>query len=339
MLIDKWIQQKIGLHSADRLSREKLEAYQLLMLKDTLAFAKQNSRFYSEHLKDVDFQDSVKSLKHVAKLPFMTQDVVKSRASDMVCVPQSQISRIVTLNTSGSTGEPKRVFFTERDQELTIDYFHHGMQVMTKPGDVFMILIPGKTPGSVGDLLKQGLERGGIKVIPYGYPASDEGQDAEVLEIIKSERVTSLVGTPPATARLAAKSAGRGIKVRTALITSEFVSQDNVDIIEKNWDCEVFEHYGMTETGLGGAMACGSHHGYHPREADLLFEVIDPDTEDVLEDGQWGELVLTTLTRKAMPFIRYKTGDMTRWIPGRCPCGSLLKRLDRIGDRNAVKSY
>jgi phenylacetate-coenzyme A ligase PaaK-like adenylate-forming protein len=101
----------------------------------------------------------------------------------------------------------------------------------------------------------------------------------------------------------------------------------------------VYEHYGMTEMGLGGAMACEKRDGYHPREADLLFEIIDPCTGEVLPEGEYGEIVFTTLTRQAMPFIRYRTGDFSRWLPGLCGCGSILKRLDKVGDREERKAY
>jgi phenylacetate-coenzyme A ligase PaaK-like adenylate-forming protein len=86
-------------------------------------------------------------------------------------------------------------------------------------------------------------------------------------------------------------------------------------------------------------MACGERVGYHPREADILFEIIDPDTGEVMPEGEYGEIVFTTLTREAMPFIRYRTGDRSRWLPGPCPCGSVLKRLDKVGDRAAHKAY
>jgi phenylacetate-coenzyme A ligase PaaK-like adenylate-forming protein len=117
------------------------------------------------------------------------------------------------------------------------------------------------------------------------------------------------------------------------------VSDECVELIERAWGCEVFEHYGMTEMGLGGAMACEAHDGYHPREADLLFEIVDPRTGAPLPDGEYGEIVFTTLTRTAMPLVRYRTGDMSRFIPGPCPCGSVLKRLARVADRKAAKGY
>ncbi len=337
MFIDNWIQKKIGLEDADTITREKLEEYQLFKLRDILAYSKKNSSFYKEHLKKIDPEKDIHDLSHLSAIPFSSPEMLIEHGIRMVCVSQGDISRIVTLDTSGSTGRPKRIFFTEADQELTIDYFHYGMRVMTNPEDTFLVLLPCKTPGSVGDLLRIGLERDGVKVIPYGYPKPDESQDDEIIEILKTEGVTSLVGNAPAIARLADKSQGKIPTMRTVLLSAEYVSGENVNIIESNWSCRVFEHYGMTETGLGGAMACDAHEGYHPREADLLFEIIDPVTGEVLPEGQVGELVFTTLTRKGMPLIRYRTGDMTRWIPGDCPCGSLLKRLDKVGDRGIPK--
>lgn len=341
MLIDNWIKTKIGLSEADTLTRENLEEYQLFMLRQTLEYAHNHSVFYTKHLNWLNPKEDIKTLVDFSRIPFTTPDMLKEKGQQMICVPQSQISRIVTLDTTGSTGEPKRIFFTEEDQELTMDYFHYGLRVMVNPDDTFLILLPCQTPGSVGDLIRRGLERDGVNVIPFGFPHPDQSQDEQVINIIEKENVTSLVGTPTTVARLANKSAddSKRISLRTALLSAEFVSQENVDIIENNWNAEVFEHYGMTETGLGGAMACSAHKGYHPREADLFFEIIDPVTGEILPEGQWGEIVFTTLTRKGMPLIRYRTGDISRWIPGDCTCGSILKRLDRVLDRGVSKNY
>lgn len=346
MLIDNWIGNKIGLRKADALTREKLEEYQLFMLQQTLKYVHENSTFYTKHFNWLDPKEDVKNFEDFSRIPFTTPEMLREHGQQMICVPQSKISRIVTLDTSGSTGDPKRIFFTEEDQELTKDYFHYGLRVMVNPDDVFLILLPCKTPGSVGDLIRIGLERDGVKVIPFGLPSPDQSQDEEVINLIEKEKVTSLVGMPTIVARLAIKSAqgltetnSSSVSMRTALLSAEYVSQENVDTIEKSWNCEVFEHYGMTETGLGGAMACGAHVGYHPREADLFFEIIDPTTGKVLPEGEWGEIVFTTLTRKGMPLIRYRTGDTTRWIPGSCTCGSILKRMDRVRDRGVEKNY
>ena len=286
---------------------------------------------------------SFDTLDDIARLPFTTPDELAEHGAGMVCVPASRVSRIVTLQTtSGTTGAPKRIWFTEADQELMTDYIHHGLPVMTGPGDVFLVLMPCERPGSVGDLVAIGVERIGSRAIRVGVIPPDGSQDEEILSLMRRERVTTGLATAPTAARLAAKSADdpeiKG-RMRTILLSAQYISETDKDTIEASWGCKVFEHYGMTEMGLGGAMACEARVGYHPREADLLFEIIDPDAGDVLPEGAYGEVVFTTLTRQATPFIRYRTGDFSRWLPGPCACGSVLKRLDKIGDRAERKAY
>jgi phenylacetate-coenzyme A ligase PaaK-like adenylate-forming protein len=104
--------------------------------------------------------------------------------------------------------------------------------------------------------------------------------------------------------------------------------------LQSAWNCEVFTHYGLTEMGLGVAVECPAHNGYHFNEADLLAEIIDPETGEVLSDGEEGELVFTTLTREAMPLIRYRTHDISRLSVKPCECGiTTLKKLDRVTRR------
>jgi len=128
--------------------------------------------------------------------------------------------------------------------------------------------------------------------------------------------------------------------LKSILLSADYVPDDVCAELSKAWGCKVFEHYGMTEMGLGGAVSCDvvpNGHGYHPREADLYFEIINPVTGEVVPDGQFGEVVFTTLTRMGMPFIRYRTGDRSRWLTESCACGSILKRLDKVGERSEVK--
>ncbi|MDD4369450.1 MAG: phenylacetate--CoA ligase family protein, partial [Oscillospiraceae bacterium] len=106
-----------------------------------------------------------------------------------------------------------------------------------------------------------------------------------------------------------------------------------IDAIEKAWHCRVYNHYGMTEMGLGGGIECEARAGLHLREADLYFEIINPVTGAPVPEGEEGEVVFTTLTREGMPLIRYRTGDLASFIPGPCPCGTVLKRLTRVKDR------
>ena len=282
-------------------------------------------------------------LEDVAALPFTTPEELAELGHRMVCVPASAIKRVVTLQqTSGTTGMPKRVYFTETDQELMTDYIHHGLPVMTGPGDVFLVLMPCERPGSVGDLVAIGVERIGSRAIRIGPIPTDGSRDEEILSLMRREGVSTGLATAPTAARLAAKSADDAeIKnnMRTILLSAQYIPESDKSVIEQSWGCKVYEHYGMTEMGLGGAMACEARAGYHPREADLLFEIIDPETGEVLPEGEYGEIVFTTLTRQAMPLIRYRTGDFSRWLPGTCACGSVLKRLDKVSDRAGRKAY
>jgi phenylacetate-coenzyme A ligase PaaK-like adenylate-forming protein len=337
-VLDAWIAEKIALPAGAPLGRQDIENYQLAMLRRTLRMAQENSPFYAERLSGVDAETDIASLADMRKIPFTTESDLRNRGLSMLCVPQRDVSRIVTLQTSGSGGKPKRIYFTEEDQELTVDFFHRGMRVMTDESDLLLILLPCERPGSVGDLLRRGLARGGTQTIAYGpVPRDDDSADQAAVSLIRERGVTSVVGGPVEIARLARSGALCAASVKTVLLSTEYVSDENRRTIEECWDCKVFEHYGTTESGLGGAMACHMREGYHPREADLIFEIIDPESGRVLPDGEWGEVVFTTITRRAMPFIRYRIGDRGRWLPGPCGCGGALKRLDKIADRAAVK--
>ena len=89
----------------------------------------------------------------------------------------------------------------------------------------------------------------------------------------------------------------------------------------------------MTETGLGGGVECAVRDGYHLREADLLFEIVDPESGRPVPDGEFGEVVFTTLTRRGMPLVRYRTGDRSCFLTAPCPCGTVLRRLGRVTGR------
>ncbi|MBI5520598.1 MAG: hypothetical protein HY916_11145 [Desulfovibrio sp.] len=105
--------------------------------------------------------------------------------------------------------------------------------------------------------------------------------------------------------------------------------------VEAAWGCEIFDHWGMTETGYGGGVECAAHSGYHLREADLLLEIAHPGTGEPLRPGETGEILVTTLGRRALPLVCYRTGDAAAWLAGPCICGSALRRLGRVPGRIA----
>ena len=124
-------------------------------------------------------------------------------------------------------------------------------------------------------------------------------------------------------------------KPHSVLLSTDHVPHAVVSALETAWGCRVYNHYGMTEMGLGGGVECEMRRGYHVREADLYFEIVHPETGEQVAEGELGELVFTTLTRQGMPLIRYRTGDLSRWLPGQCPCGSVLRTLAPVTRRIA----
>ena len=328
--LEPWIAAKIGQGSGP-LDHRALHAHQLARLNDTLTRVRKRSRFYGRLLGSHETQ--LESLDELARLPFTTADDLRAEPLDLLCVPQHEIDRIVTLPTSGTTGTPKRIFFTAQDQELTRDFFHVGMSTLVEPGERVLILLPGELPGSVGALLMEGLARMQVEGIAHG-PVSDP---RHTLKVMETERATSLVGIPIQVLSLVKSATADGTPapsaLKSALLSTDRLPHAVARIIEKTWGCDVYDHYGATEMGLGGGVDCARRVGYHLREADLLFEIVDPVTGDPVPDGEDGEVVFSTLTRTAMPLIRYRTGDMSRFIPEPCPCGTTLRRMAHIDHR------
>jgi phenylacetate-coenzyme A ligase PaaK-like adenylate-forming protein len=328
--LDAWTAVKLG-RTGSLWSRLDLIAYQSSRLRETVAWAKQRSPFYKRLLQNFDVAalDRPDGLLH---LPFTTAEDLRRNDPPLVCLSQSEISHVVTLDTSGTSGIPKRLFFTAEEQEATTDFFHYGMCLPARAGDRVLILFPGERPGSVGDLLAKALLRLGATPIMAGWPQDP----AATTVLLHREQPDVVAGTPVpmlAVARHGAAAGLRPVHIKRVLLSADHVAGSVRRSLADLWDCEIFEHYGMTEMGLGGGVDCTAHNGYHMRENELLIEVVDPASGEPVAEGETGEVVFTTLTRRGMPLIRYRTGDLSRLLPGACACGSPLARLERLQKR------
>lgn len=323
--LEAWIARRIGCGVS--LTRGALQAWQLARLRETIDLARSRSPFYRELLRDVGGPPA--DLAGISRLPFTTAEDLRSRPQQFVCVSQSDIQRVVTLRSSGTTGAAKRLYFTAADIEHTLDFFAAGMSTFTRPGDRVLICLPGDLPDSVGDLLARALSRIGAHGIRHG-PVRDAGA---TLAVMHREAATVLVGIPVQVLGLARSSRGLPLQVHSVLLSTDYVPGAIRSAVEAAWGCRVYNHYGMTETGLGGGVDCAARQGYHLREADLYVEIIDPHTGALQPDGEAGEIVVTTLTRTGMPLLRYRTGDCARVLAGACPCGTVLRRMAHVRGR------
>lgn len=323
--IHDWIAGLLGV-PPEPLRLEHVRAWQLAALRRTVEHAKRHSPVYAQRLDGVDAA-TLTSQDDLARLPFTTAGDLRADPLGLLCVSQGEIERVVTMDTSGTTGDPKRLFFTRSDLERTVDFFAHGMATMAGPGGRVLLFMPGERPGSVGDLLTQGLARMGAQCRAHGFVQDLDAAVDAVLE----QRGGCLVGIPAHVLAVARHGRLTG-RLRPGDVGSVLLSGDPVSpalrqAIAGSLGCGVFVHYGLTETGLGGGVECRAHAGVHLREADLLTEIVDPATGRPALPGEEGEIVLTTLTRRGMPLIRYRTGDAGRLLTGPCPCGTPLPRL------------
>lgn len=304
---------------------EYIKKYQLKKLKENLEYVKKNSIFYKEHLKKIKVED-INSLKDFQRIPFTTPEHLKDNSFQFLCVSQRYISRIVSLDTSGTSGKPKRIYFTKEDQQLTVDFFKVGMSTLVSKNHRALILLSGSTLGSVGGLLKKALEEINVEACVHGVIKDY----LEIYNIISDKNINTIVGIPIQVLALKRKFNEFFEKhINTILLSTDYVPNTVIKELTSS-ECKVFTHYGMTEMGLGGGVECEALNGYHMREADLYFEIINPKTGEVLKDGEYGEIVFTTLTRKGMPLIRYRTGDIGRFVDKPCKCGSALKTMERV---------
>jgi phenylacetate-CoA ligase len=350
MFLEEWVHNKIRQEvkknpeyqpyiaekDLQSITRKVIEDFQLLKLRRTLKHACQESVFYQELFRKHGIDPSdVESLTDLPKIPFTTPANLAEVPYKILSASLTKIDRVFTRVTSGTSGKPKKVFFTGNDLEIITDGMAAIMNTvfsssgLVARGCVIQIFLANGTPMSQVNLVARGVEKmGGLPV------AGDITVDTEEqIKAIKEARPVMLMGSAfriyriTQEARQSIDLAKIGVKI--IFITSEYLSPSMRRNLKDSWKAEVYHHYGMTEAGLAAAIECQAHDGFHFNEADFLFEVVDPATGEVLKEGEEGELVFTTLSREGMPLIRYRTGDISRLIRGSCKCGACT--LGRIG--------
>ncbi len=313
--LDLWVREQEGL---DLLTEDKMEQIQLRKLNALLARERERGGFYRE------FPDHLSDLSGLSGLPFTTEADLLEQGHRMVLLSQAKIDRIRTEETSGTTGQAKRVYYSAADNERTISFFAAGLSELVDSGERTMICMPFTGPGGLGELIAEAIRRLGAVPLPVGIGKAY----GELLRVLDEEKPETFVGMPVPLLSLL-RLRGGDCSLRRALVSADACPETVMAEIEARLGSRLYPHYGSRETGLGGAVTCPAFSGMHLRENDIIAEIVDESGRPVPK-GQWGELVITTIQADAMPLIRYRTGDYTRLMPGPCPCGSPLARLDRV---------
>jgi phenylacetate-CoA ligase len=320
----------------ETIKRSELENIQLQRLKDIVRKVYEKNIYYHRKMKEVGLKpDDIKTLGDLRKLPFTTKDDLREMYPYGSLVVD--ISEVVEVHgSSGTTGKPTLSFYTKRDIENWSELMARSLTAIgiTKNDIIFIAYNYHMFTGGFG------FHYGALKIGAMAIPAG-VGYSQRQVTIIKDLGVTMITSVPNYALRLAEAAYEMGIdpakdtKVRKGVFGAEMWSNSLRKKIESIWDMESFDIYGMAELyGPGTAIDCQYHNGLHVWEDHYFVEVVDPKTGDVLEPEEKGELVITTLTKDAVPLIRYRTRDISRILDTKtCDCGRTHIKIDRIQGR------
>lgn len=320
----------------ESLSSSNLKALQLSYLKETVLRVYHLVPFYKKKFEELGIKPSdINTLKDISKLPFTKkQDLRDNYPFGLFSVDMDQIVRI--HSSSGTTGKPTVVGYTEHDMDIWAEVMG---RVFTMGGLTCKDLLHNATgyglfTGGLG--FHSAAERMKIAVIP-----SSTGFTSRQLLLLRDFGATAITGTPSFALHLAEKAKAEGydikkdFKLKVGFFGAEPASEGLKNEIANIWGIDYIEVYGLSEIiGPGVASSCKHSHLLHVNEDHFYPEIIDPKTGEVLEDGERGELVVTTLTKQGLPIIRYRTGDITSITRVPCRCGRTLCRIESIVGRS-----
>ncbi len=319
----------------DYMPVDRLRELQLVRLQGLVRRVHDNVKAYRARMDEAGVKpEHICSLKDIARLPFTYKtDLRDNYPFGLFAVPMERIVRLHA--SSGTTGKPIVVAYTHNDIGV-------WSQVMLRS-----LLAGGvSSRDMVQNAYGYGLFTGGLGV-HYGaealgatvVPISGGNTERQIL-IMKDFGVTVITCTPSYFLHLIDKAEEMGVhirdlKVRAGIFGAEPWSEPMRKAIQDRSGIEAFDIYGLSEIiGPGVSMECPFHRGLHVFEDHFLAEIIDPDTGQVLEDGQEGEIVFTTLTKEAFPVLRYRTRDISRLYRETCECGRTIVRMERVRRRS-----
>ena len=319
----------------ETLSRSRLEKLQMERLQQTLARC-MRIPFYKQRFAACELRpEDIRTLDDVRKLPFTTkQDLRDNYPFGLSAVPLEEVVRL--HSSSGTTGTPTVILHTQHDLDEWANAVARCLYMVgLRKGDIFQNSSGyGMFTGGLG--FQYGAERLGMLTVPAAA-----GNTKRQIKFITDFGTTALHAIPSYAGRLYEVMEEMGIdprrdtRLRTLIIGAEPHSDEQRRRIEQMLGVKAYNSFGMSEMcGPGVAFECPEQNGLHIWEDYYIVEIVDPQTLEPVPDGEVGELVLTTINREAMPLLRYRTRDLTRILPGECPCGRHHKRLDRMKGRS-----
>lgn len=315
-------------------SRDEIRAIQLERLKSTVARCYNNVEHYRNKLDAAGVHpDDIKTLDDISKIPFTVKDDLRDNYPyKLFAVPMKEVVRVHA--SSGTTGKPTVVGYTKGDLDMWSEVVSRmACAAGATPDDIAQIAF-GYTlfTGAFG--LHYGLEKLGATVIPISG-----GNTERQLNVMQDFGTTLLVSTPSYALYLAEVAKKKGIAtkelpIKIGMFGGEGHTEEMRKQLEDAWDIVATENYGLSEIiGPGVSGECTVKNGMHIAEDHFYCEIVDKDTLEPVPEGQPGELVITSLSKEALPILRYRTKDITWMIPEKCECGRTSMRMAKIQGR------
>ena len=320
------------LETLERRDLEKLQVERLVKSLDQAV----NSPFYK---KDPEIQRIIKSglssVEHIRELPFTTKEQLRNDFPwGFLAANKKDVVRL--HSSSGTTGNPTVVYHNRHDLDSWANLMARSLYAAgIRDTDVFQNICGyGLFTGGLG--FQYGVEKLGCLSIPAGA-----GNSLRQIKLMRDFGTTAAHAIPSYLGRLFDVFKEEGLDPRkdtnlhTLVIGAEPHTEEHRQRIEEMFGVKAYNSFGLSEmNGPGVAFECTEQDGLHIWEDAFIVDIINPITLLPVEDGEIGELVMTTLDRQAMPLIRYRTRDLTRFLPGKCKCGRTHRRLDRIAGRS-----
>ncbi len=315
---------------------EQLQQLQLERMQWAVRHAYDNVEFYRESFAKAGVTpDDLTSLEDITRFPFIVkQDMRDAYPTKLFAVDNSKVARIHA--SSGTTGQATVVGHTETDLKNWADCFARGICMVGGSKDSVIQVSYGYGLFTGGLGTHAGGEAVGCTVIP-----TSSGNTKRQIQMLVDLETDILCCTPSYALLIADTAIEMGynpatdFKVSGLILGAESASENMREEIREKLGAQYCDVYGLSEImGPGVAMECIASHGLHLAEDQFFAEIVDPDTLEPLPEGEWGELVLTTLTRECSPLIRYRTRDITRIINEECSCGRTHRKIDRLIGRS-----
>lgn len=318
----------------ETMSREDLQALQLERLQALVKRVYEKIPFYKKSFDKAGINPAdIKSLSDLTKLPFtVKQDMRDAYPFGLFAVPRKDVVRVHC--SSGTTGTATVVGYTQNDLDNWGDCFARALYGAGCGPDSALQIAYGYGLFTGGLGAHYGGERAGCTVLPMST-----GNTKRQVRLMKDFDVDCLCCTPSYALNIAevAEEEGydpREFPIHAGILGAEPCSEATRAEIEQKMGIQVFDIYGLSEVmGPGVACECEQQHGLHVCEDQFIIEILDPKTLQPVPDGEWGEVVFTTLCKECSPLVRYRTRDISRILVDECECGRTFRRMDRIAGR------